>query len=121
MLKAQRLLLNLVAVIFLALTLALIVQNLAVQTPVQFFTETLSPVSLGLLLGGCSLLLGGAILLKMWERLLIVSEQKKKASRELERKDVSREEAEEKVKVLESKVQTLEKALSEALKSNQPR
>lgn len=121
MLKAQRLLLNLVAMICLALTLAIIVQNLAVQAPVQFLTWTLPQVSLGLLMAGCSLLLGGAILLTMWERLLIVGEQKKKASRDLERKDVSREEAEEKVKVLENKVQTLEKALSEALKSSHTR
>lgn len=121
MLKAQRLLLNLVSIVCLALTLTLIVQNLAIPVNVQFLTWTLPALSLGLLLAACSLVLGIGILLKMWERLSIVGEQKKKASRELERKDVSHEEAEEKVKVLENKIQTLEKALSEALKSSHSR
>lgn len=121
MLKAQRLLLTIVSIVFLALTLSLIVQNFSAEVPVQFLSWNLPQVSLGLLLAVVSLLMGGGILLRMWDQVLILSDQKKRASRELERKDVSKEEAEGKLKVLESKVQTLEKALSEALKSNQSR
>ena len=118
MLKAQRLLITLVAVVFLVVTVMLVVQNMAVPVSVQFLTWEFPLFSLGLVLAGTSLLLGASILLKMWERILTLGTQQKKTSRELERKDVSREEAEEKVKVLENKIQTLEKALAEALKSH---
>jgi len=121
MLKAQRLLLTIVSIVFLASTLSLIIQNVSAEVPVQFLAWSLPQVSLGLLLAVASLLMGGGILLRMWDQLLTLSDQKKRTSRELERRDVSKEEAESKVKVLESKVQTLEKALSEALKSNQSR
>jgi hypothetical protein len=121
MLKTQRLLLTLFSIVLLVVTITLAIQNLAVQVPVQFLTWVFPSVSLGLTLAITSLLLGASILLKMWERILTIGDQQKRTSRELERKDVSREEAEEKVKVLENKIQTLEKALTEALKSSQPR
>jgi hypothetical protein len=110
-------LLILASIVLLALTVALVAQNFSVPVSgVQFLTWRLSEVSLGLLLAAASLMLGGSILLKMWERLLLMGTGQKRTHRELERKEVSREEAEAQVKVLESKVQTLEKALSEALK-----
>lgn len=114
--KVQRLLLTLFSILLLAATLALVVQNWNTGVPVQFFEWTESPLSLGSLMGLSSLMLGSAILLIMWVRMLSLGREYQKTSRELERKDVSREEAVEKVKVLESKIQTLEKALSEALK-----
>lgn len=119
--KAQQLLITLVSILFLVGTAILIIQNLAVLVPVQFLTWTTPSASLGAMLAVASVLMGVGILLQMWRRMLTAGEQHKRTSRELERKDVSREEAEEKVKVLENKIQTLEKALSEALKSSQPR
>lgn len=120
MLKTQKLLLITGAILFLALTLILVIQNMAVDVPVQFLIWTAPRFSLGLLMAGASLLLGTAIMLKMWERVLILGTQEKKVSRELERKEVSREEASEKVKALENKIITLEKALSQALGMNMP-
>lgn len=117
MLKVQRLILTLLSIALLGLTVALVVQNLDVWVPVSFLSLHAPAVSLGALLAGSALLLGVGILLKMWERLLLLGTQQKRTSRELERRDVSTEEAESQVKVLESKIQTLEKALSEALKS----
>ncbi len=114
--KVQRLLLSLLAVLLLAATVALIVQNWHTGVSVQWFSWTEQSISLGSLMGLASLMLGGAMLLMMWVRLLSLGQAYQKTSRELERQDVSREEAVEKVKVLESKIQTLETALSQALK-----
>jgi uncharacterized protein HemX len=74
--------------------------------------------SLGLALGLSALLIALASGCRMAYHLLQLNQKQKRVSRELERKDVSHEEAESKVKVLESKIQTLEKALSEALKKS---
>lgn len=121
MLKLKKLALNLAALLLLGSALALIGQNLSItEQNAHFLNGTLIDLPLGILMGLVGLLTGGAILLKMWEQTLQLDTQYKKASRELERKDVSREEAESKVKVLESKIETLEKALSAAIKSNQP-
>jgi uncharacterized integral membrane protein len=114
--KAQQLLITLVSILFLIGTAILIIQNLAVSVPVQFLSWAIPSVSMGALLAIASLLMSAGIVLQMWSRMLTAGEQHKRTSRELERKDVSREEAEGKVKVLENKIQTLEKALAEALK-----
>lgn len=122
MMKTQKLLLNLMALLLLAAALTLVLQNLdQVEQRVHFLNGMLIDLPLGLLLALVGLMFGGAILLKMRERTLLLGQQHQKTSRELERKDVSREEAESKVKVLENKVETLEKALNAALKSNQPK
>lgn len=121
MLKLQKLALNLTALLLLGAALALITQNLSItEQNVRFLNGTLIDLPLGILLALVGLLTGGAILLKMSEQSLNLDTRYKKANRELERKDVSREEAESRVKVLESKIETLENALSKALKSNQP-
>lgn len=121
MLKIQKLLLNIVALLLLGAALALIVQNWHItEQNARFLTGTLVDLPLGLLLGVVGLMVGGAILLKTWEQTFQLGSQYKKANRELERREVSREEAASRVKVLESKVETLEKALNAALKSNQP-
>lgn len=121
MLKIQKLLLNILALLLLGSALALIVQNWHItEQNVRFLSGTLVDLPLGLLLGVVGLMFGGAILLKTWEQTFQLGSQYKKANRELERREVSREEAASRVKVLESKVETLEKALNAALKSNQP-
>jgi len=114
--KLQRLLLTLLGIVLLVATGALVLQNWPTGVPVQWFSWQDRPISLGSLMGLSSLLFGGGALLLMWVQVLSLNKEYKKTSRELERKDVSREEAEEKVKVLENKINTLEKALSEALK-----
>jgi hypothetical protein len=119
--KAQQLLITLVSIVFLVGTAVLIIQNLAVPVPVQFLTWAMPSVPLGAAMAVTSLLLSAGLGLQLWRRLLSVGEQHKRTSRELERKDVSREEAEQKVKVLENKIETLEKALSAALQSSQSR
>ncbi len=122
MLKVQKMFLNLVALLLLGSALVLVFQNMDIpEQHVQFLGGTLIDLPLGALLAGVELMVGASILLKAWERTLDLGNQYKKASRDLERKDVSREEAESKVKVLENKVETLEKALSAALKSQQSR
>ncbi len=117
MLKAQRILLNLLSLTFLVLAVLLIIQNLAIVTPVQFLTFSEPALPLGAVLIANSVLVAAAFGLKACQLLLVAGQQKNRSNRELERKDVSREEAEAKAKVLENKIQTLEKALSEALKS----
>lgn len=122
MLKAQKLLLNLIALLLLSCAVALAFQNMDImERKVEFLGGVLVDLPLGVLIAVVEIMIGGSILLKAWERTLQLGNQYKKASRELERKDVSREEAESKVKVLESKVETLEKALSAALKNQQPK
>jgi hypothetical protein len=122
MLKLQKLLLNLIAILLLGSAAALVIQNMDVtQSNTQFLGGTLIDLPLGAILALVGLLVGGALLLKAWERTLELGTQYKKANRDLERKSVSSEEAESKVKVLESKVETLEKALSAAIKSQQPK
>ena len=116
--KAQRLLLTLFSLLLLAATLALVVQNWSISVPVHFFSWHEDAMSLGSLLGASGLILAIGAGLLMWLRLTELNQAYKKTNRELERKDVSREEATEKVKVLENKIITLEKALSEALKLN---
>lgn len=116
MLKAQRFVLNLLSVLLLLLAFVLIVQNLDVSVAVEALMWDLGVMSLGSVMALSGILMAGSILLRMADRLLVLRSQGKRATRELERKEVSREEAAEKVKVLEAKVQTLEKALSEALK-----
>ncbi len=120
MLKVQKLLLNLVALLLLGSALILVFQNMDIpEQNVRFLGGTLIDLPLGGLIALVELMVGASILLKAWERTLDLGNQYKKASRDLERKDVSREEAESKVKVLENKVETLEKALSAAIKSQQ--
>jgi hypothetical protein len=120
MLKVQKLFLNLVALLLLGSALVLVFQNMDIpERHVQFLGGTLIDLPLGALLAVVALMVGASILLKAWERTLDLGTQYKKINRDLERKDVSREEAESKVKVLENKVETLEKALSAALKSQQ--
>lgn len=122
MLKLQKLLLNLIAILLLGSAAALVIQNMDVtQSNTQFLGGTLIDLPLGAILALVGLLVGGALLMKAWERTLELGTQYKKANRDLERKSVSSEEAESKVKVLESKVETLEKALSAAIKSQQPK
>jgi hypothetical protein len=116
--KLQRLSLNLLALIFLGAAILLIVRNLGNEVSAQGLTDARFHVSLGVLLLVNGVLVALAIGSRLWVQLLILAERHKKASRELERKDVSHEEAESRVKVLENKVQTLEKALSEALKKH---
>lgn len=116
--KLQRLSLNLLALIFLAAVIVLIVRNLETVVSVQWLTETRLQVSLGTLLLVNGVLVALAIASRLWVQLLTLGQQHKKTSRELERRDVSHEEAESRVKALENKVQTLEKALSEALKKH---
>lgn len=115
--KATPLILNILALALLLGGFFLVVQNLSVPVPLNLGTVTRPDVPLGLviLLGG--LLFGLAAVVKGWERVLSLGQQHRKTNRELERREVSREEAEEKVKVLENKIQTLEKALDAALKS----
>ena len=115
--KIQRLLLTVLGVLLLAAAIALMAQNWHTGVSVQWLKWQDTSIALGSLMALASLLTGSAILLLMWVQVLSLGREYKKTSRELERKDVSREEAVEKVKVLESKIQTLEKALSEALKS----
>ncbi len=117
--QASRLLLSLVSVTCFALTLALIMQNRAPAVDVQFLGWALPGVSLGLAVASGAVLAGAGVMLNMLNVLQRAGVQKRQASRELERRDISKEEAEAKVKVLETKVQTLEKALQEALKSGQ--
>jgi uncharacterized integral membrane protein len=118
--KLQKLLLNTVAIFLLASAAALALQNMDVtQTNIQFLGGTLIDFPLGVVLALMGFLVGGALLMKAWERTLELGTQYKKANRDLERKNVSSEEAESKVKVLESKIETLEKALSAAIKSQQ--
>lgn len=120
MLKVQKLLLNLVALLLLGSALVLVFQNMDIpEQHVQFLGGTLIDLPLGALLAVVELMVGASILLKAWERTLDLGNQYKKVNRDLERKDVSREEAESKVKVLENKIETLEKALSAAIKSQQ--
>lgn len=120
--KAQKLLLNLIALLLAGTVLSVALQNMDLpEGQVAFLSGTLITMPLGALILAAGVMTGIAILLKAWERSLELGNQYKKASRDLERKDVSREEAESKVKVLENKVETLEKALSAALKSQQPK
>jgi hypothetical protein len=121
MLKTQRFLLNLVSLGLLILAVVLLIQNLAVTTDAAFLGVSFPGTPLSLLLAVSGLLVGGSVFLKMLTFLAQAGQQWQKASREIERREVSREEAEARVKVLESKVQTLEKALQEALKSGQAR
>jgi hypothetical protein len=114
--KIQRLLLTILGIALLAATAVLVAQNWQTGVPAQWFSWHDRPLSLGSLMGMAALLFGGGALLLMWVQVLSLNKEYRKTSRELERKDVSREEAEEKVKVLENKIITLEKALSEALK-----
>lgn len=121
MLKLQKLALNLTALLLLGFALALMIQNMGVaEQNVRFLNGTLIDLPLGILMAFVGVLTGGSILLKMCEQTLSLDTRYKKANRELERKDVSREEAESKVKVLENKVETLEKALNAALKGSKP-
>jgi hypothetical protein len=119
--KPQRLLLNLFALILLAFAAVLVVQNLATSVSLQFLSMTFPAVPLGIVALIGALLAGGGTFLKMWERVIASGQQQRRAGRELERREVSQEEAEAKVKVLENKVQTLEKALREALKASEAR
>ncbi|WP_303672565.1 hypothetical protein [Vampirovibrio chlorellavorus] len=120
MLKVQKLLLNLLALLLLSAALLLVFQNMDIpEQHVKFLGGTLIDLPLGALLAMVALMVGASILLKAWERTLDLGNQYKKINRDLERKDVSREEAESKVKVLENKVETLEKALTAAIKSQQ--
>jgi len=116
--KIQRLLLTLLGILLLVATGTLVVQNWQTPVPVYFLSWNEPSISAGSLMGLASLILGSGVLLLMWVQVLGLNREYKKTSRELERKDVSREEAVEKVKVLENKIVTLEKALSEALKLN---
>lgn len=116
--KLQRFTLNILALVFLAVAVLLITQNLATEVSVQWLTNTRSNLSLGLLLLLNSSLIALAMGCRLWVQFLVLGQQHKKTSRELERKDVSHEEASGRVKALENKVQTLEKALSEALKKS---
>jgi uncharacterized protein HemX len=117
MLKAKRFLLNLAAIALLGLTIALIAQNAGTDVSATILSEHYT-MNLGLLLGESAVMLGLTVALGVWAWLLVVNTEQKRTHRELERRDVSREEAQSQVKVLENKVQTLEKALSEALKSS---
>jgi hypothetical protein len=109
--------LNLGALLLLGIALALVFQNLNItETQARFLNGTLIDLPLGGLLAINGLLTGAAVFLKALELGRKSDKQQQKTSRELERKEVIREEAESKVKVLESKILTLEKALSEALK-----
>jgi len=114
--KIQRLLLLLLACGLLAASLLLIIQNWQHSIPLIFLEWHASSISEGSVIGLGSLCLGSGLLLLMWVRLLSLDQHAKKTNRELERQEVSREEAVEKVKVLESKIVVLEKALNEALK-----
>ena len=114
--KIQRLLLTLLGSLLLLAAGTLVVQNWQSPVPAHLLSWHESSISVGSLMGLTGLLVGSASLLLMWVQVLGLNQQYKKTNRELERKDVSREEAVEKVKVLENKIVTLEKALSEALK-----
>jgi hypothetical protein len=114
--KAQRLILTFLSLVLLGFVLIPIAQNWETVTPVQVLSETFPAVSLGLLLGLAGLATGLAILCKMGERLLLLGSRQQRTSRELERRDVTAEEAEARARVLESRVQTLEQALDVALK-----
>jgi hypothetical protein len=114
--KIKRLLLLLLACGLLAATVLLIFQNWSHAIPLIFLEWHTASVSEGSVIGLGSLCLGSGLLLLMWVRLLSLDRHAKKTNRELERQEVSREEAVEKVKVLESKIVVLEKALNEALK-----
>ncbi len=116
MLKLQRTFLILLSVLFLALTASLILQNQAQLTPVTLLEWHFTNVSLSIFALVASVSLGLSIGFKMGENALALKTQQKKTSRELERRSVTSDEAEARVSVLESKIQTLEKALSEALK-----
>lgn len=120
MLKLQRFLLSVAALLCLLVALVLVIQNLAVMTPFQFAVITGQSAPLGALMAIVGVLVAGGILLKMWGHHLSLRHQQRQTHRELEKKEVSREEAAAQVRVLESKVQTLERALQEALKSREP-
>ncbi|HEY9745688.1 MAG TPA: hypothetical protein V6C99_05675 [Oculatellaceae cyanobacterium] len=114
--KLQRIVLNLLSVIFLALAVVLAVQNWPSSVTVQWpgGSQTLMPLGALLLVEG--LIASIAIGFGAWCQFLVLKQRYQRTSRELERKDVSHEEAAGRVKALENKVETLEKALREALK-----
>lgn len=116
MLKSGQLLLTFASIILLALSLWLIFQNVPVETPAGLWTENFRRISLAWPLALAAFTFGSAVLLAAWRWILSLESRRKRTGRELERREVSREEAENKVKVLERKIETLEKALSEALK-----
>lgn len=116
--KIQRLSFTILGALLLVAAVVLALQNWPTGVSVQFLSWHDTQISLGSLLGLSSLLFGGGALLLMWVQVLSLNKEYRKTSRELERKDVSREEAVEKVKVLENKIITLEKALSAALKQH---
>ncbi len=120
MLKAQQFVLNLLSALLLVGVFALIVQNMHASAPLDVLGWHLDAQPVGVAMAVSGVLMAASLMLRMGARMLAMGRQNKQASRELERKEVSREEAAEKVKVLEAKVQTLEKALSEALKQTQP-
>lgn len=114
--KLQRIALNLLSFACLALGVALIVLNWPLPVSVQWLNNVRMEMPLGVLLLSMSLLVAASIGFRVWCQFLALGHQHKRTSRELERKDVSHEEAAGRVKALENKVQTLEKALQEALK-----
>lgn len=114
--KLQQLIFNLFALGFLIAAVFLMVQNWQTEVSFEGLDHQQYRISLGLLLLGNGALIAAAMGCRVWAYLLVLGKQQKRTSRELERKDVSHEEASSQVKVLEQKVQTLEKALSEALK-----
>ena len=117
MVKLQQLLLTVGSMITFVLALLVAYQNWATPVDLAFLQWQFPAFSLGVALVVVGILLSVSISMQMASLAALLNSRQRKAERELERKEVDREGAAERVKVLEAKVDTLEKALSEALRA----
>lgn len=111
----QKLLINILASLFLGAAVVLMVSNMDLTTDVNFWGEVYTQVPLGALLGGVAVLVGASLAMKLWEMMLLVRKSTRKVERQLERAEVTAEVSGDKVKAMEAKIATLETALSKAL------
>lgn len=116
MFKLQGILLNTIAIVLLGVAIALIALNVETAITLNWLNGMRWELSLGLAFTLVTVLVAFSFGCWAWYRHLVLEKRHQRTHRELERKDVSSEAAESQVKVLEQKIQTLEKALSEALK-----
>ena len=117
MLKLQQLLLTIGGTILFVLGVIMAWQNWPTAVNVILLQWALPGFSLGLIMLVAGIVFGIAISLYTASLAALLGARQRRAERELERKEVDREEASGRVKALEAKVETLEKALGEALKN----
>ena len=97
----------------------MVVQNLSQMVTVNLLTLHFQSMSVGLMFAVSGALVGLSVLMRHWCNKISYTLDSKRTERQLEKTQVESESAVEKVKVLEAKIETLEKALDEALKTQE--